>query len=282
MIGDQRGDPLGDVLDDVAVDLGPTVRRGPPRSRARRPPREAAPGEVVLHEAGRTPAAAATSRIDVALTPLWAKPSGAAARMRCGRLLDSIGPACGSSTMRRRAGGVEAYRGLDNTVVWDFDTSVLDATTATTPSARGLHHGNPRWAKVDMPFRLNAIWKRGSLHPGAGPVHQHERLSDHRFRDIPRVAREGPTSAGNGPRPKAPSTCGWPPSGRTSPGLDLGMAGPGPTKVRPVAGASPDHARVPRPERCTPMPGRRVLGSALIWRRGVDRLAGGSRSVRHH
>jgi hypothetical protein len=43
-----------------------------------------------------------------------------------------------------------------------------------------------------MPFRLNAIWKSGSLDPGTGPVHVS--MNDyliHRLRDIPRVAWEG-------------------------------------------------------------------------------------------
>jgi hypothetical protein len=43
-----------------------------------------------------------------------------------------------------------------------------------------------------MLFKLNAIWKRGSLEPGAGSVHVS--MNDyliHRLRDVPRVAWEG-------------------------------------------------------------------------------------------
>ena len=43
-----------------------------------------------------------------------------------------------------------------------------------------------------MPFKLNAIWKTGSLAPRSGPVHVS--MNDyliHRFRDVPRVARAG-------------------------------------------------------------------------------------------
>ena len=43
-----------------------------------------------------------------------------------------------------------------------------------------------------MPFKLNAIWKTGSLAPRSGPVHvSMNGYLIHRFRDVPRVARAG-------------------------------------------------------------------------------------------
>ena len=137
-----------------------------------------------------------------------------------------------------------------------------------------------------MPIRLNAIWKRGSLDPGNGPVHVS--MNDyliHRLRDVPRVAREGLRLRRR-----------W---GQTEGALGLWMAAfrrgrrqvsisvwRAPEDLRRFV-ASREHVRIMNAFRDA---GRLHTNAwtaerfdpALIWQQAIDRLEGRVEGVRHH
>jgi hypothetical protein len=137
-----------------------------------------------------------------------------------------------------------------------------------------------------MTFTLNALWKRGSLAPGTGPVHVS--MNDyliHRLRDVPRVAREGLRL-----RRRWPETEGalglWMASfrlGRRQVSVSIWRA---PEDLRRFV-RSDEHVRI--------MSAFKDAGAlhtnawtaerfdpALIWRQALDRLAGRVEGVRHH
>ena len=137
-----------------------------------------------------------------------------------------------------------------------------------------------------VPFRWNALWKSGRRDPGPGPVHVS--MNDyliHRWRDVPRVAREGLRL-----RRAWPETEGalglWMASfraGRRQVSVSVWRA---PDDLRRFVG-SPSHVRIMRDfrdagalytnawtaERCDP---------ALIWQQAIDRLKGRIDGVAHH
>jgi hypothetical protein len=137
-----------------------------------------------------------------------------------------------------------------------------------------------------MLLRLNAIWQRGSLQPGSGPVHVS--MNDyliHRLRDIPRVALEGMRL-----RRQWPQTEGalglWVASfklGRRQVSVSIWRS---PEDLRHFV-RSAEHVRIMKAfagagllythawqaERFDP---------ALVWQQATDRLAGRVDGVRHH
>lgn len=135
-------------------------------------------------------------------------------------------------------------------------------------------------------FPLNAIWKAGSLDPGAGPVHVS--MNDyliHRLRDVPRVAREGLRL-----RRHWPETDGalglWMASfkgGRRQVSISVWRAAEDLQRfVR-----SPEHVRIMRDFRDagalhTNAWTAERLDRTLIWRQAIDRLHGRIEGVRHH
>ncbi|HZR83528.1 MAG TPA: hypothetical protein VFD92_20710 [Candidatus Binatia bacterium] len=137
-----------------------------------------------------------------------------------------------------------------------------------------------------MPFRLNAIWKSGSLDPGTGPVHVS--MNDyliHRLRDVPRVAREGLRLRSR-----------W---RRTEGALGLWFASFkfGRRQVSVSIWRAPEDLRrfVRSPEPLRIMTGFRDAGALytnawtaerfdpeLIWQQALDRLTGRVEGVAHH
>ena len=137
-----------------------------------------------------------------------------------------------------------------------------------------------------MPFRLNAIWKRGSLHPGPGTVHVS--MNDyliHRLRDVPRVAREGMRL-----RREWPETEGalglWMAAfkgGRRQVSISVWR---GPEDLRRFV-QSPVHLQIMREFRdagalYTNAWTAECFDPALIWGQAIARLTGRIEGVRHH
>jgi hypothetical protein len=134
--------------------------------------------------------------------------------------------------------------------------------------------------------RRTAIWKKGSLEPGDGPVHVS--MNDyliHRLRDIPRVAFEGMRL-----RSRWPETEG-------ALGLWFAAIGTPRRQVSISVWRSPDDLRlfVRSPEHLRIMREYRDTGALytnawtaerfdrdLIWRQATDRLAGWVEGVPHH
>lgn len=137
-----------------------------------------------------------------------------------------------------------------------------------------------------MPFRLNALWKQGTLEPGLGSVHVS--MNDyliHRFWDVPRVAREGLRL-----RRAWPATEGalglWVAAfraGRRQVSISVWRA---PDDLRHFV-RSPQHLRIMRTFKdagvlyTTAWTAER-LDAALIWQQGIDRLYGRIEGIRHH
>jgi hypothetical protein len=165
---------------------------------------------------------------------------------------------------------------LDNTSVSELRYSRIGSGGAIPPVRRGR----------EMALRLNAICKTGSLDPGSGPVHVS--MNDyliHRFRDVPRVAREGLRLRRR-----------WP---RTEGALGLWMASfrLGRRQVSVSVWRAPEDLRrfVRSEEHVRIMHEFRDAGSlhtnawtaerfdpGLIWRQAMDRLMGRVEGVRHH
>jgi hypothetical protein len=137
-----------------------------------------------------------------------------------------------------------------------------------------------------VPFRWNAIWKRGSPEPGAGVVHVS--MNDyliHRLRDIPRVAYEGLRL-----RRRWPVTEG-------ALGLWMATLRAGRRQVSVSVWREPEDLRrfVRSPEHVRIMRAFRDAGAlhtnawtaerfdpTLIWQQAADRLAGRVDGVPHH
>jgi hypothetical protein len=137
-----------------------------------------------------------------------------------------------------------------------------------------------------MPFKLNAIWKRGSTSTGDAPVHVS--MNDyliHRYQDVIRVAREGlrlraawPETEGavglwvaafRGGRRQV-SISAW----RSPEDLTRFVRSPAHVRImREFKDAGILHTNAWSAERCDP---------DLIWRQAVERLAGRVEDVRHH
>lgn len=137
-----------------------------------------------------------------------------------------------------------------------------------------------------MAFRPNAIWKRGSLEPGAASVHvsMNDYLIDRR-RDIPRVAREGFRL-----RRRWPHTDGalglWMAAfkgGRRQVSISVWRA---PEDLRRFV-RSPEHVRIMREFKDAGMLYTNAwtaerFDPALIWQQATERLAGRVEGVPHH
>lgn len=140
---------------------------------------------------------------------------------------------------------------------------------------------------LSTPFRLNAIWKTGSLDdPCADPVHVS--MNDyliHRLRDVPRVALEGLRL-----RRRWPETDGalglWMAAfrgGRRQVSISVWRA---PEDLQRFV-RSPAHVRIMRDFRDagalhTNAWTAERLDPTLIWQQAVDRLRGRIEGIRHH
>ena len=137
-----------------------------------------------------------------------------------------------------------------------------------------------------MPFKLNAIWKMGSLDGGPGRVHVS--MNDyliHRLRDVPRVAREGLRL-----RRRWPETAGalglWMAAfrgGRRQVSISVWRT---PEDLQRFV-RSPAHVRIMQQFRdagalYTAAWTAERFDPALIWQQAIDRLRGRIEGVRHH
>lgn len=137
-----------------------------------------------------------------------------------------------------------------------------------------------------MPFKLNALWKTGSLEPAGGNVYVS--MNDylvHRLRDIPRVAGEGLRLRRQ-----------WP---RTEGALGLWMAAFRGGKRQVSISVwraredlqafvrSPDHRRIMREFKDAGLLYTNAwqterFDAELIWRQALDRLRGRIEGALHH
>jgi hypothetical protein len=135
-------------------------------------------------------------------------------------------------------------------------------------------------------LKRNAIWKVGSREPTAGPVHVS--MNDyliHRFRDIPRVAREGLRLRRNWPETEGALGLwfAWFSGGRRQVSISIWREAEDLKRfVR-----SPEHLRIMREYRTTGALYTNAwtaerFDPALIWKLGTDRLAGRVEGVPHH
>ena len=137
-----------------------------------------------------------------------------------------------------------------------------------------------------MPFRWNALWKTGALEPGPGPVHVS--MNDyliHRFRDVPRVAREGLRLRRSWPRTEGALGL-WVASfrgGRRQVSISVWRT---PEDLRRFV-RSPEHVRIMREfEHAGALHTNawtaECFDADLIWRQATDRLQGRIEGVPHH
>lgn len=137
-----------------------------------------------------------------------------------------------------------------------------------------------------MPLRLNALWKTGARPPRTGPVHVS--MNDyliHRLRDVPRVAREGLRLRRLWPRTEGALGL-WVASfrdGRRQVSISVWRTSEDLQRfVR-----SPEHLRIMREFKDagalhTNAWTAECFDPALIWRQGMNRLAGRIDGVPHH
>jgi hypothetical protein len=132
----------------------------------------------------------------------------------------------------------------------------------------------------------SALWKAGAPEPPAGPVHVS--MNDyliHRFRDVPRVAREGLQLRRRWPRIEGALGL-WFASqrfGRRQISVSVWRS---PEELRTFV-VSPDHLRIMREFKdagllYTTTWTAECFDPLLIWRQASNRLAGRIAGVRHH
>lgn len=137
-----------------------------------------------------------------------------------------------------------------------------------------------------LPFRHNAIWRRGALPPVAGPVHVS--MNDyliHRRRDIVRVAREGFRLRRGWPKVEGALGLWFAASRRGRRQVSVSIWR-NPQDLRQFVG-SPEHVRIMREFRGagdlhTNAWTAERFDPALIWGQAQDRLAGRVSGVAHH
>ena len=141
-------------------------------------------------------------------------------------------------------------------------------------------------AKFTMPFRLNALWKKGSLEPRAGSVHVS--MNDylvHRIVDIPRVALVGIRLRRSWPETEGALGL-WVASfkaGRRQVSISIWRA----AEDLRLFVRSPVHLQVMRDFKQAGLLYTNAwtaerFDPELIWRQGMERLEGRVVGVRHH